>query len=267
MGLRSLLAPTVLAALLAAACAGGAEDLDQPSSEGAASSSAAAEEPLSPEQFTAQADEICITSAKSFVKNDARYTKNTTRKQSIAIEAEGVVLVRERLEALQELTPPEDLQSEWDDYMQLRAEAVRSYEALNAAFNDNNKKAQKKANARLNSDLEEINATGEAMGLVACANKLPAAEIKEVKSVLTTYFTRLDSCQRLTTKALIESIGRGQCASGLVASKKVKVRDVQGVEGVRANAVAVPDAYDGRGIAVSMLYEGGTYKVHGYEAE
>lgn len=256
----------VLVSLLTGACAGDPEPAT--TNDSTPSPGEDTPESATPEGFVAQADAICTEIARAIAKNEKQYSAKTSAKESISIDEETGVLASERYEALAVLTPPEELASDFEGYLAKRKAVLKTFEASLEARREKDTRKAKKFQSRQNALIEQVNDLGRSIGLKACANTLPPSAEREVKDNLVRYFKKPDlaTCKTLSTKSLLRSIGGlPKCVDRLLASKKVTIDEINGVEGVRADAELVADAYADTTILVGLIYEGGTYRINRYE--
>lgn len=252
-----------------AACSGDGPGRAEPDRQ-AQPSPDVTEEARTAEEFIAETDEVCRDTAEAVVANDARYSPDTTQKQSIRIEQETARLASERLEQLEAIEPPADLRDEYDEYLSLRREALRTFDRLLAAWKKDDMRRRDKLNRRLNADVERFNETGEEVGFFACANRLPQDDRKEVVNNATRYFKNPAPrvCKKVFTKDLLREIeGPDECPNLLTGSRRARVKDIGGVEGVRADAKVTVTSHPDTVFEVTLLYEDGTYKIERYEVK
>lgn len=231
--------------------------------------SAPTPEEITQEDFIAEADAICLRSAQAISETESQYTPNTTKKQSIRIEGETDKLVKERLAALEELEAPADLADDYEGYLDLRRRTLEIFEKRTVALKKNDKGEMGRLDTQIQRLVDRLSEEGREIGFFACANRLPKEAEREVIANLKEYFTEPGerTCRKLATRRLIEALAETDtpCPVALLPSKKVTVDDVGGVEGVRAEAAVVANAYNDTQIDVDLLYEKGTYRINGYE--
>ena len=126
--MRSLLVLAAAATLAIAGCGG---DDDTTDTSGTSGATGVAGVPLSQDEFVSQGNAICDdvnTQLRDLQAPDGNDL------QSIADYAEqGIAIVEPALEQFQALTPPEDLQSTWDEYLSSAEEQIELDRQLQAA--------------------------------------------------------------------------------------------------------------------------------------
>lgn len=263
--------------LLMSACSGGSSAGDEtpPAAEDGIDESAPEVEPSesappTEDEFIAAADSVCTESARLLVENDNRFAdpKIKTKKQIAELDDELLRLVAERVENLETLTAPAELSGDFDEYLQTRREAHETLEQRVSAAEAKDNKTVRKLDKRLEALVEDYTEIGTEIGFFACAERLDSAAKKEATATITEYFTKVDpaTAKKTVTKLLLKvSGGPEKIIEGLLPSKKVTIRELRGVIGVRADAEVILDAYDDLTLTVTLYFEDGSYKINGYE--
>lgn len=250
-----------------AACSGASPTTADQADQGTEESVQPTPEEPTRGEFIAEADDICLASARAIAANEKQYRVDTTEKQAIRIDEETARLATERLEALEAVEPPEELADDYERYLALRRQAVRLFDESNAARKKGDQRKGRRVSAEVGRLVKRLSEVGEDIGFHACANRLTKQEERKVKANVIDYFRDPGhrTCKKLLTKGLVSRVGGlQQCAELLLPSDKVVVREVEGVDTVRAIAFIVADAYDEQ-VEVTLDYEGGTYKIDGYQ--
>ena len=128
---RSRLALLALAAAASLAVAGcGGDDDTTATTAGVSGATGASGTPLSQDEFASQANAIC-----SDVNDQLRGLEAPTNDlDSIAaFTKEGLAIVEPALQQFQTITPPEDLQSTWDQYLSSAQQQIDLDKQLQAA--------------------------------------------------------------------------------------------------------------------------------------
>jgi hypothetical protein len=227
------------------------------------------EEP-DPGEFVAEANETCLDTARQV----ARARADTEIPQSPAqaatvIDAELPARI-EGLSRLQALEPPEQLASNWVQFVALQEQRVVTQEQGLAAAQREDDQAfadYQLRFERLSDDLAEF---GTLLGLEACAELLPPAGQRDVAETVERLLTSFDS-ERVCTEAVTERFIDAYYASvqncidtrPAPTAVSLKLLDSGGVASTYAFVdVEVTDFLgEKRQIRVELVFDGGTWRV------
>jgi Protein kinase domain len=266
----------VAVAIFALAGGGGGGE-DSPAGSGGAGAATTGSDPVS--AFRAEADAICtemeagVEDAYAQVEEEAGgYDASgvATIPQSAQIDflATRAGIVRDGLEQLRQLAVPESQQAEFSRYLGLRSDFADQLVALRGALIAGDQSAASSATDRMRGLLEKKKASGARLSLMACADRLPAGERREVEALATDYVTgarSAETCQRLTDDFL-QGVFAGSTANCVsreaLASDpgSAEIVDWFGVDGVHAT---VTFAIDGSEVPVFLDHENGGWRIDG----
>lgn len=269
MDLRKLGAMLLCVMLLSGACSSGSStsDGDDNAGQEPESETTPTEEtgPTS-EEFIAEAEAVCISSSKEVEEIVADLGIPETEKADFALGKELLAARQDRLEKLRALDASEELQAQWDDYLQARQE---SFELIRERY-DVLKDGDKKKAAELLSKSEELDdewqSIGEEIGFAACAFKLAPEDEELVTAVITQFFEGdpKKTCPGFVSKSYLDYLGgKDGCVENLSQASKISISELEGIAEVTADATVTDSSY-GKAVLVEVTYEDGKYKVRSF---
>jgi hypothetical protein len=227
------------------------------------------EEP-DPGEFVADANQICLDTARKVAK--ARADTDAPRSPAQAATViDGELPVRiEGLARLQELEPPEQLAASWATYVALQEERISAQEMGLAAAERDDPEAFADYQVRFERLSDNLAEAGGALGLETCAELLPPAGQRDVAEVVEKLLTSFDSvrvCEEAVTERFIEAFYGDveECIDARPAPDAVslKLLDSGGVASTYAFVdVEVTDFLgEKRQIRVELTFDDGAWKV------
>ena len=256
--------------LLLGACSSGdsTSDGDDEGGQESASSEPTPTEEAGPtsEEFIAQADDVCTSTSQQGEEIIADFGVPKTEKEDFALGKKLISVRRDRLEQLRALEASEELQAQWDTYLEARQ---HSFDLLLERYNtlkDGDKKKAATLLTQVNKSDDEWQSIGEDMGFTTCAYKLSPEDVKQVEAVVTQFFEGepAKTCSGFVSKAYLEYLGGKEgCVQNLTQASNVSISDVEGINGVTATAAVTGTSY-GKRVSAEVTYEGGKYKVRSF---
>lgn len=256
--------------LLSGACSSGGSTSD--GDDGAAQESESPETtptteagPTS-EDFIAQAESVCISTTEQAEELIAEFGVPKTKKAGFALGEKLLAVRRDRLEQLRVLDASEELQAQWDDYLEVRQNSFDLIEERHDVLKDGDEKGAARLLSKSNELDDEWKSIGEEIGFAACANKLTPEDEKQVTAVITQFFEGdpKKTCVGFVSKSYLEYLGGGDgCVQNLDQASKISISELGGVNEVVATATVTGSSY-GKSVSVEVTYEDGKYKVRGF---
>ncbi len=223
------------------------------------------------EDFIAEADQICTEAERERVDIALGRPILKTSEQEAAVLREIVPVHQREHDDLAALEPPEDASTEYSDFLAARADVVAAGEERRALA-ERGAPAEERlaASDRAEAANDRADEPAAAIGLEACAHRLPPEQVEEITANTEDVFTSEDPavCTELLTDVFLERFDQTleQCKRQQQkerGTELIELSDVEGIAGV--SATARMEAQGGPRVAppteVTYVYQDGTWKL------
>ena len=218
------------------------------------------------EEFIAQADDVCTSSSQESERTIADFGVPENQKEDFALGKKLLEIRRDRLQKLRALEASEELRDKWDAYLEVRQESFdviqERYKGLKSGDDIDAAELLNQAK-KLDDEWQSI---GEEIGFTACANKLAAGDEKQIEDLITQFFEGepTKTCSEVVAEIYLEYLGgKDGCVENLEQASDISISDIEGINGVTANAVVTGSSY-GKRVSVEITSEDGAYKVRSF---
>ena len=220
------------------------------------------------DDFTAQADAICVDSAERINAVFAEQGTPADAEEAAAVDAALLDSRVQEIEALEALEPPEDLAGGYEDFVAARSEIRAGEELRQAANEQGDQQAAEDAAAYIDEAFAAADDAAEDIGLEACAGILPTDEEDAARAAAEQFFTaataeELKTACEQATDAYIDAIGGLEVCHEPGEPTTIEISDVSGVSGITAEVSFVPNGgpEDGQDLRAFFVYQDGEWKV------
>ena len=228
------------------------------------------DEETDPGEFVADADAICLDTARDVAKarEDSDVPESPAQAQEV-IDGELPARI-EGLARLQELEPPEQLAGNWATYMAFEEERIATLEQGLTAAEREDAEAFARYQVRFERLSDKVAETGELLGLQACAELLPPAGQRDVAEAVEKLLTSFDServCGEVVTDRFIDAFygNLQECIDTRPAPTAVSLEllDSGGVASTYAFVDVEVTDFLGvkRQLRVELVFNGDTWKI------
>jgi hypothetical protein len=173
-------------------------------------------------------------------------------------------IVRDGLGRLRSVRVPPDQRAAYRDYLRYRSAFADQLVALRGALINRDPGAAAAATEEMRGLLEKKMAAGEELGLMACADRLPGRDRREVERLAADFVTGSTPqvCRRLTQDFLAGVYGGSlaNCEARAPAAAEADLVDLFGVRGVHAT---VTFSTGGAEVPVFLDHEPGGWRIDG----
>jgi hypothetical protein len=229
----------------------------------------------SADDFSAEADEVCVEQVRSFQEVEDRLGSSTSIEEEAKLQKELLPFREKAIADLEEIEAPEDSEKAWERYLELRRELRDLREEQLKLLEKGDEKALEPLNEELSDLNDELDEVGKEAGLLACASVLPKDQAKEAEEVvkevaLTTAPKRV--CDELVTQNYLDTGFKGgfeECAKfqreeAENFADEVEVEKVDGVADTSAavTIIEIGGQFDGEESVWTLRREGGKWKVN-----
>ncbi|HYN35963.1 MAG TPA: hypothetical protein VEV82_03210 [Actinomycetota bacterium] len=270
MDLRKLGAMLLCAMLLSGACSSGSSTSDGDDNAGQESESPEAtpttEAGPTSEDFIAEAEGVCITTSKEAEAIIADLGVPETDKANFALGKKLLVVREDRLQKLRALEASEELQAQWDDYLEVRQKSFELIRERYDVLKDGDEKSAAELLSKSDESDNEWQSIGEEIGFTACAYTLTPEDEKQVAGIITQFYEGDPQkiCAGVVAKAYLDYLGgKDGCLQNLDQAPKVSISELEGIDEVTASATVSGSSY-GKRVSVEVTYEDGNYKVRSF---
>lgn len=214
------------------------------------------------EEFIAEAETVCTTTSQKTEEILADFGVPENEKENLALGKKLIAARRDRLKQLRALDVSEDLQEQWDEYLDARQNSLDLIVERLAALEDGDDERAASLLSKVDKSDKEWQSIGAEIGFMACAYRLSPKAEKEVEVLLTQFFEGdpTKTCSGFVSKAYLDYLG-GQdgCAESLEQASKISITDLEGIDEVTANGTITGSTY-GKRVSVEVTYEDEKYK-------
>jgi hypothetical protein len=228
------------------------------------------EEQPDPGEFVADADAICLDTARAAARARADTEVPQSPAQAAAVIDAELPARIDGLSRLRELEPPEQLAPTWAEFVAIEEQRVMAQEQGLSAAQQEDEESFADYQLRYERLSDRIAEVGGAVGLAACAELLPPAGQRDVAEAVEKLLTSFDServCGELVTERFLDAFyGNTQnCVATRPAPSAVslKLLDSGGVASTYAFVDVEVTDFLGvkRQIRVELTFEDDTWKV------
>ena len=265
---RKMSAALMVAMLFLGACSSGSstDDGEDNAAQETESSEPTPTEEAGPtsEEFIAEADDVCTSTTQKGEEIIAAAGIPETEKADLALGQDLLDLRRDRIQQLKALEPPEELEEQWNEYVNKREASFKLLEERYGLIKKGgNEEEAAKLLTKINKLDDEWQSIGREIGFTACAYTLAAEDKKQVEDLVTQFFEGEPSktCSGFLAKPYLDYLGgKKGCVESLKTGSGISISDVEGVNGVSASAVITGSAYGKKG-SVEATYIDGKYLI------
>jgi hypothetical protein len=229
----------------------------------------------SADDFTAEADEVCVEQVRAFQEVEDRLGSSTSIEEEAKMQKALLPIREESLADLEGIEAPEESAKDWDRYLEIRAELRDLRKQQLELLEKGDEKALEPINEKIGDLNDELDVVGEKAGLLACASVLPKDQAKEAQEVVEEVALTTDPkrvCDELVTQNYLdvgfegkyEECAKFQKENADDFADKVKVEEVTGVADTSASVkiTEIGGIYDGEETTWVLRPEDGQWKVN-----